>query len=271
MVNKPVSKKNSNKVVVFPHSVQSPNYFCWTERPRRPGWQHGLWGRKWFGVPFNRTFILTSPSHRVVQCVEVRCRCTILPLSSSPHIDCRHHTRQWVPFTTNCPVEWNSAAAAVKAFPNSKELCQLTFRASAPPPPSSLQHQQQKKRELCRVTFKDQRLFLLLPTPGPYGAVILGQSVQTIHKVLFKQFLWGLASVKFTCFGTTCPRYACVLKSAFFAILHRCQPQYLPFAASAYRTSRHNDQQCQYNCSTEKIRWIFHKKEKLEVFLKLKS
>ena len=112
----------------------------------------------------------------------------------------------------------------MKAFPNSKELCQLTFRASAPPPPSSLQHQQQKKRELCRVTFKDQRLFLLLPTPGPYGAVILGQSVQTIHKVLFKQFLWGLASVKSTCFGTTCPRYACVLKSGFFAILHRCHP-----------------------------------------------
>ena len=214
MVNKQKqTNKNSNKVVVFPHSVQSPNYFCWTERPRRPGWQHGLWGRKWFGVPFNRTFLLTSPSHCVVQRVEVRCRCTILPflpLSSSPHIDCRHHTRQWVPFTTNCPVEWNSAAAAVKAFPNSKELCQLTFRASAPPPPSSLQSQQQKKRELCRVTFKDQRLFLLLPTPGPYGAVILGQSVQTIHKVLFKQFLWGLASVKFTCFGTTCPRYACV-------------------------------------------------------------
>ena len=105
--------------------------------PSEEAWQQSLWGRKWFGVPFNShghlypqlTFIQVQlSSNSVENCIGGS--------STSPHIDSWHRL---IPHC--CPVqssvlvqqqqEWTWR---LEAFPNSKELCQLTFTASTAPP-----------------------------------------------------------------------------------------------------------------------------------------
>ena len=143
--------------------------------PSEEAWQQSLWGRKWFGVPFNShghlypqlTFIHVhcalctlctlcsttvenySHSHLYPQFTFIHVHCALQwrttlqcigGSSTFPHMDYWHCLI--LHCTTNWPVQLSELVQQqqewtrrLEAFPNSKELCQVTFRASAPPPP----------------------------------------------------------------------------------------------------------------------------------------